>query len=134
MTTNRRRTWHQGHLGSLASHTLHPGLAPETTWALTIRRENGSEPDTHAARARSHSNRACPGLRRTFDPQFGMAFGLVCPGRRRHLACRPHRLVDRVEGLGLSHSYATRALPWNQRLGLFLRRSRRYGDASVPGV
>src|SRR6516165_6754163 len=80
----------------------HPGLAPETTPVLTIRRENGSEPDTRDPRARSHSDRACPGVRRTFVPRFGMAFGLICPGRRRHLACRSHRLVDRVEGLGLS--------------------------------
>src|SRR5215831_11170564 len=33
-----------------------------------------------------------------------MAFGRVCPGRRRHLAGRPHRLVARVEGLGPPHA------------------------------
>ena len=69
---------------------------------LTICRENASEPDTRDRRARSHSDRACPAVRRTFVPRFRTAFGLVCPGRRRHLACRAYRLVDRVEELGLS--------------------------------
>jgi len=69
---------------------------------LTVRPENGSEPNTRASRARSDRNRSCPGVRRSFVSEFGMAFGLVCPVHRRHLACRPHRLVDRVERPGLN--------------------------------
>src|SRR5262245_55554688 len=38
-----------------------------------------------------------------------MAFGLVCPGRRPHLGCRSHRLVDRVERLGLSEHWSAAA-------------------------
>jgi len=80
----------------------HQSVLQLLQWTVLICRENASEPDTRDRRARSHSDRACPGVRRTFVPRFGMAFGLVCPSRRRHLACRSHRLVDRVEGLGLS--------------------------------
>jgi hypothetical protein len=62
---------------------------------LTIRRENGGEPDTRTPRARP-----CPSVRCFFVPRFGTAVELVCLDRRRHLAGRPHRLVDRVERLG----------------------------------
>ena len=47
-----------------------------------------SEPDTRDPRASFRSDRACLGVRRTFVPRFGVAFGLVSPGRGRRLDYR----------------------------------------------